>query len=83
MIAESPKSTAWQRLWPPRRLSGEPSREGSGGRRHAIFTGPPPEPTRVTRPSPRGGAVMKLLFAIRNRVAANKSLKANAWYLWY
>ncbi|MFB9396753.1 tryptorubin family RiPP precursor [Streptomyces echinatus] len=26
---------------------------------------------------------MKLLFAIRNRVAANKSLKANAWYLWY
>ncbi|MEU7051889.1 tryptorubin family RiPP precursor, partial [Streptomyces eurythermus] len=29
-----------------------------------------------------GGAVMKLLFAIRNRVAAAKSLKANAWYLW-
>ncbi|MER7219475.1 tryptorubin family RiPP precursor [Streptomyces eurythermus] len=26
---------------------------------------------------------MKLLFAIRNRVAAGKSLKANAWYLWY
>ncbi|MEU3957435.1 MULTISPECIES: tryptorubin family RiPP precursor [Streptomyces] len=26
---------------------------------------------------------MKLLFAIRNRVAATKSLKANAWYLWY
>ncbi|MEU6670341.1 MULTISPECIES: tryptorubin family RiPP precursor [Streptomyces] len=26
---------------------------------------------------------MKLLFAIRNRVAAAKSLKANAWYLWY
>ncbi|MGW1603966.1 MULTISPECIES: tryptorubin family RiPP precursor [Streptomyces] len=26
---------------------------------------------------------MKLLFAIRNRVAAAKSLKANAWYIWY
>ncbi|MER5548570.1 tryptorubin family RiPP precursor [Streptomyces sp. NPDC001118] len=26
---------------------------------------------------------MKLLFAIRNKVAATKSLKANAWYLWY
>ncbi|MET9450175.1 MULTISPECIES: tryptorubin family RiPP precursor [Streptomyces] len=26
---------------------------------------------------------MKLLFALRNRVAAAKSLKANAWYLWY
>ncbi|MEU1406650.1 tryptorubin family RiPP precursor [Streptomyces sp. NPDC056161] len=26
---------------------------------------------------------MKLLFAIRNKVAASKSLKANAWYLWY
>ncbi|MEU5079562.1 MULTISPECIES: tryptorubin family RiPP precursor [Streptomyces] len=26
---------------------------------------------------------MKLLFAIRNRVAAAKSRKANAWYLWY
>ncbi|MER7229240.1 MULTISPECIES: tryptorubin family RiPP precursor [Streptomyces] len=26
---------------------------------------------------------MKLLFAIRNRVAAGKSLKANAWYIWY
>ncbi|MES9525783.1 tryptorubin family RiPP precursor [Streptomyces capoamus] len=26
---------------------------------------------------------MKLLFALRNRVAAGKSLKANAWYLWY
>nr|WP_285563194.1 tryptorubin family RiPP precursor [Streptomyces hygroscopicus] len=31
----------------------------------------------------RGGAVMKLLFAIRNKVAASKSLKANAWYIWY
>ncbi|MFE8950002.1 tryptorubin family RiPP precursor [Streptomyces sp. NPDC003233] len=26
---------------------------------------------------------MKLLFAIRNKVAAAKSLKASAWYLWY
>ncbi|MFJ2608541.1 tryptorubin family RiPP precursor [Streptomyces sp. NPDC091279] len=26
---------------------------------------------------------MKLLFAVRNRVAARKSLKASAWYLWY
>ncbi|MFF3908525.1 tryptorubin family RiPP precursor [Streptomyces sp. NPDC001848] len=26
---------------------------------------------------------MKLLFAVRNKVAARKSLKANAWYLWY
>ncbi|MET7536061.1 MULTISPECIES: tryptorubin family RiPP precursor [Streptomyces] len=26
---------------------------------------------------------MKLLFAIRNKAAARKSLKANAWYLWY
>ncbi|WP_425088122.1 tryptorubin family RiPP precursor [Streptomyces cyanogenus] len=26
---------------------------------------------------------MKLLFALRNRVAAAKSLKANAWYFWY
>ncbi|MFF1735359.1 tryptorubin family RiPP precursor [Streptomyces sp. NPDC058247] len=25
---------------------------------------------------------MKLLFAIRNKAAARKSLKANAWYLW-
>ncbi|WP_405559047.1 MULTISPECIES: tryptorubin family RiPP precursor [unclassified Streptomyces] len=26
---------------------------------------------------------MKLLFAIRNKVAAGKSLKASAWYIWY
>ncbi|MET8291488.1 tryptorubin family RiPP precursor [Streptomyces sp. NPDC005132] len=26
---------------------------------------------------------MKLLFSIRNKVAAGKSLKASAWYLWY
>ncbi|MEV0741458.1 MULTISPECIES: tryptorubin family RiPP precursor [unclassified Streptomyces] len=26
---------------------------------------------------------MKLLFAVRNKVAARKSLKASAWYLWY
>ncbi|MGW6353759.1 tryptorubin family RiPP precursor [Streptomyces sp. NPDC055092] len=26
---------------------------------------------------------MKLLFVIRNKAAARKSLKANAWYLWY
>ncbi|WP_442809725.1 tryptorubin family RiPP precursor [Streptomyces sp. NBC_01335] len=26
---------------------------------------------------------MKLLFAIRNKVAATKSLKASAWYIWY
>jgi hypothetical protein len=30
-----------------------------------------------------GGAVMKLLFAIRNKVSAQKSLKASAWYIWY
>ncbi|MFE9608277.1 tryptorubin family RiPP precursor [Streptomyces sp. NPDC006012] len=54
------------------------------------LTGPPARdlhrPVRdVTRhsPTPTGGAVMKLLFAIRNKVAASKSLKANAWYLWY
>ncbi|MEV7203519.1 MULTISPECIES: tryptorubin family RiPP precursor [Streptomyces] len=26
---------------------------------------------------------MKLLFAIRNKIAAGKSLKASAWYIWY
>ncbi|WP_405849764.1 tryptorubin family RiPP precursor [Streptomyces sp. NBC_01518] len=26
---------------------------------------------------------MRLLFAVRNKVAARKSLKASAWYLWY
>ncbi|MFE6752547.1 tryptorubin family RiPP precursor [Streptomyces sp. NPDC057684] len=26
---------------------------------------------------------MKLLFAIRTKAAARKSLKASAWYLWY
>lgn len=26
---------------------------------------------------------MKLLFSIRNKVAAGKSLKASAWYIWY
>ncbi|MEU8684791.1 MULTISPECIES: tryptorubin family RiPP precursor [Streptomyces] len=26
---------------------------------------------------------MKLLFAIRNKVSAQKSLKASAWYFWY
>ncbi|MEU2732770.1 tryptorubin family RiPP precursor [Streptomyces griseoviridis] len=26
---------------------------------------------------------MKLLFAMRNKVAARKSLKASAWYIWY
>ncbi|MER8018254.1 tryptorubin family RiPP precursor [Streptomyces griseoluteus] len=26
---------------------------------------------------------MKLLFALRNKVAAGKSLKASAWYIWY
>ncbi|MFF1399772.1 tryptorubin family RiPP precursor [Streptomyces sp. NPDC058287] len=26
---------------------------------------------------------MKLLFAIRNKATARKSLKASAWYLWY
>ncbi|MEU8034460.1 tryptorubin family RiPP precursor [Streptomyces sp. NPDC049099] len=31
----------------------------------------------------KGGAVMKLLFAIRNKVSAQKSLKASAWYFWY
>ncbi|MCZ1006524.1 tryptorubin family RiPP precursor [Streptomyces lydicus] len=31
----------------------------------------------------KGGAVMKILFAIRNKVSAQKSLKASAWYFWY
>ncbi|MGW3010196.1 tryptorubin family RiPP precursor [Streptomyces sp. NPDC001219] len=31
----------------------------------------------------KGGVVMKLLFAIRNKVSAQKSLKASAWYFWY
>ncbi|MER6029513.1 MULTISPECIES: tryptorubin family RiPP precursor [unclassified Streptomyces] len=26
---------------------------------------------------------MKLLFALRNKVSAQKSLKASAWYFWY
>ncbi|MFD1275929.1 tryptorubin family RiPP precursor [Streptomyces kaempferi] len=26
---------------------------------------------------------MRLLFSIRNKVAASRSLKASAWYLWY
>ncbi|MFD6028597.1 tryptorubin family RiPP precursor [Streptomyces griseoluteus] len=26
---------------------------------------------------------MKLLFVIRNKIAAGKSLKASAWYIWY
>ncbi|MFJ4895998.1 tryptorubin family RiPP precursor [Streptomyces sp. NPDC088788] len=26
---------------------------------------------------------MKILFAVRNKVAASKSLKNSAWYLWY
>ncbi|MER6474964.1 MULTISPECIES: tryptorubin family RiPP precursor [Streptomyces] len=26
---------------------------------------------------------MKLLFAIRNKVSAQKSLKASSWYIWY
>ncbi|MFE3885471.1 tryptorubin family RiPP precursor [Streptomyces angustmyceticus] len=26
---------------------------------------------------------MKILFAIRNKVSAQKSLKASAWYFWY
>ncbi|AZS83165.1 hypothetical protein ELQ87_01805 [Streptomyces griseoviridis] len=54
------------------------------------FTGPPacdrPGPARkdrTSRPFRTGGAVMKLLFAMRNKVAARKSLKASAWYIWY
>ncbi|MFC9298348.1 tryptorubin family RiPP precursor [Streptomyces sp. NPDC057010] len=31
----------------------------------------------------RGGAAMKMLFAIRNAVSGHKSLKASAWYFWY
>ncbi|WP_370068688.1 tryptorubin family RiPP precursor [Streptacidiphilus sp. MAP5-3] len=31
----------------------------------------------------RKGTEMKVLFAVRNAVFAQKSLKANAWYLWY
>lgn len=30
-----------------------------------------------------GGVVMKLLFALRNKVSAQKSLKKSAWYFWY
>ncbi|MFF7385305.1 tryptorubin family RiPP precursor [Streptomyces griseoluteus] len=26
---------------------------------------------------------MKLLFFLRNKIAAGKSLKASAWYIWY
>ncbi|WP_406446268.1 tryptorubin family RiPP precursor [Streptomyces sp. NBC_00631] len=26
---------------------------------------------------------MKFLFAMRNKAAARRSLKASAWYLWY
>ncbi|MCC5084374.1 MULTISPECIES: tryptorubin family RiPP precursor [Xanthomonas] len=26
---------------------------------------------------------MKLLFAIKHRLASNKSLKSHAWYIWY
>ncbi|MFI1368896.1 tryptorubin family RiPP precursor [Streptomyces griseochromogenes] len=26
---------------------------------------------------------MKLLFALRNKVSAQKSLKKSAWYFWY
>ncbi|MFF4247377.1 tryptorubin family RiPP precursor [Streptomyces sp. NPDC001822] len=26
---------------------------------------------------------MKLLFSIRNKIAAGQSLKASAWYIWY
>ncbi|WP_160311127.1 tryptorubin family RiPP precursor [Streptacidiphilus anmyonensis] len=39
--------------------------------------------SRETRDGARGGEVMKLLFAVRNTVCANKSLKAAAWYFWY
>ncbi|WP_274349049.1 tryptorubin family RiPP precursor [Xanthomonas campestris] len=27
--------------------------------------------------------LMKLLFAIKHRLASNKSLKSYAWYIWY
>ncbi|MGW0877076.1 tryptorubin family RiPP precursor [Streptomyces sp. NPDC002740] len=37
--------------------------------------------TRITLSN--GDALMKILFSLRNRVAAGKSLKASAWYLWY
>ncbi|SEB93745.1 hypothetical protein SAMN04490357_0772 [Streptomyces misionensis] len=47
-----------------------------------IFMGPPREDARHP-PIPKGGAEMKLLFSIRNKVAAGKSLKASAWYIWY
>jgi hypothetical protein len=30
-----------------------------------------------------GGAVMKFLFTLKNKVTSEKSLKAYAWYLWY
>ncbi|WP_225042518.1 tryptorubin family RiPP precursor [Xanthomonas campestris] len=26
---------------------------------------------------------MKLLFAIKHRLASNKSLESHAWYIWY
>ncbi|WP_425424513.1 tryptorubin family RiPP precursor [Streptomyces katrae] len=31
----------------------------------------------------RGGTAMKILFAIRNAVSGQKSLKKSAWYFWY
>jgi hypothetical protein len=31
----------------------------------------------------RKGTKMKVLFAVRNAVFAQKSLKASVWYLWY
>jgi hypothetical protein len=30
-----------------------------------------------------GRTPMKVLFALRNSVAARKSMKASAWYFWY
>ncbi|MEU5092524.1 tryptorubin family RiPP precursor [Streptomyces sp. NPDC021356] len=37
----------------------------------------------MPQPHQRGNALMKLLFAVRNKVSARKSLKASAWYIWY
>ena len=30
-----------------------------------------------------GRTPMKVLFALRNTIAARKSMKASAWYFWY
>ncbi|MFC4330396.1 tryptorubin family RiPP precursor [Streptomyces andamanensis] len=49
-----------------------------------IFTGSPDPGHGASRATPnRKESAMKLLFAVRNKVSARKSLKASAWYIWY